>query len=314
MTYTSNKSEVANMIAREICICIATHRRPQQLERLLTSLVGQQEAPPFEVVVVDNDAAHSAESAVSKFREKLHLTYLCEPVRGLARVRNRTVAASTSKFLAFIDDDHSADPRWLAAHYQIAMQMNAAAVIGRIDVWFADEVPDFIRVCSLFNKRRYADGEVVPWNHATTANCFVRRDALPHPTAPFSPSFDLTGGEDVHLFRRMIDDGALVVAASQARTVGYRPATRATLYWILRRAFRNGGTIVEIDWGHCDWKGRIRRTLVAGVVGASHAAKGGRLWHRDKATAVQHLVQSGQEFGKVLRQLGIRIEEYRHHH
>lgn len=302
------------MIAREICICIATHRRPQQLERLLKSLVEQQEAPPFEVVVVDNDAGRSAELVVAKFRERLSLTYLGEPVRGLARVRNRTVAASTSKFLAFIDDDHSASPRWLAAHYQVAMQMKAAAVIGRIDVLFDDEVPDFIRTCGLFNKRLYADGEVVPWYHAHMANCFVRRDALPHPTAPFSASFDLTGGEDVHLFRRMIDDGALVVAASQARTVGYRPATRATLYWILRRAFRNGGTIVEVDWERCDWKQRVRRTLDAGVKGTSYAAKAGRLWRRDKTTAVQHLVKSCQQFGKVLRQLGIRIEEYRHHH
>ena len=110
--------------------------------------------------------------------------------------------------------------------------------------------------------------------------------------------FDLTGGEDVHLFRRMIDDGALVVAASQARTVGYRPATRANLYWILRRAFRNGGTIVEVDWGRCDWKRRVRRTLDAGVKGTSYAAKAGRLWRRDKTTAVEHLVRSCQEFGK----------------
>ena len=55
------------MIAREICVCIATHRRPQQLERLLTPLVEQQEAPPFEVVVVDNDAGRSAELVVANF-------------------------------------------------------------------------------------------------------------------------------------------------------------------------------------------------------------------------------------------------------
>jgi succinoglycan biosynthesis protein ExoM len=302
------------MIAREICICIATHRRPQQLKRLLTSLIEQQEAPPFEVAVVDNDAGGSAETVAAEFRDRLSLTYLVEPVRGLARVRNRSVAASTSKFLAFIDDDHCATTRWLTSLYQIAMQTNAAAVIGRTDVLFDDEVPDFIRACGHFSERPYADGEIVPWHHATTANCFARRDALPHPTAPFSTNFDLTGGEDVDLFRRMIDSGARVVWAAQARTVSYRPASRANLYWILRRALRNGGTSVEIEWERCDWKRRVLRTFRAGVHGVRQAARAGRLWHRDKTTAVQHLVGSCWQFGKVLRQFGIRIEEYRHHH
>jgi succinoglycan biosynthesis protein ExoM len=302
------------MIAREICICIATHRRPQQLERLLTSLSEQQDAPPFEVAVVDNDAERSAETVAAKFRDRLPLTYLVEPIRGLARVRNRAVAASTSKFLAFIDDDHCATPRWLASHYQIAMQTNAAAVIGQSDVVFDDEVPDFIRTCGHFSKRPYADGENVPWYHSTFANCFARRDALPDPTAPFSTSFDLTGGEDVDLFRRMIDSGARVVAATQARTISYRPASRANLYWVLRRAVRNGGTLVEVDWGPCDWRQRIRRSREAVVEGASQAAKAGRLWRRDKAVAAQHLVNACMEFGKVLRQFGIRIQEYRHHH
>ena len=78
----------------EICICIPTHRRPRQLQRLLTSLVEQEQAPPFEVIVVDNDAECSAKPAADEFRDRLSLTYLVEPIRGLARVRNRAVAAS----------------------------------------------------------------------------------------------------------------------------------------------------------------------------------------------------------------------------
>jgi succinoglycan biosynthesis protein ExoM len=301
-------------MAREICVCIATHRRPQQLERLLASLTEQQDAPPFEVVVVDNDAGRSAESVAANFQDRLSLTYLVEPVRGLAQVRNRTVTASTSKFLAFVDDDEWVSPRWLAAHYRVATEMKAAAVIGRTVFLFADEVPDYIRTCGLFSSMSIADGEAVEWYFANTGNSFVRRDALPHPTAPFSKSFNLTGGEDVHLFRRMADGGALVVAASAALLFAYQPASRANLYWIVRRSLRSGGTIVEIDWVSCHWKRRLRLTLSAGRDGASQAAKAGLLWHRDKTTAAQHLVWACQSFGKVLGQFGVRIEEYRHHH
>ena len=162
----------------EICICIVTHRRPQQLERLFASLIEQQEAPPFEVVVVDNDAGRSAKSVVAKFHDRLSLTYMVEPVRGLARVRNRTVAASTSKFLAFVDDDEWASPRWLAVLYRVATQTNAAAVIGRMEFLFADGVPNYIRACGLFGWMGYADGQAVPWGHAYTSNCIVRRDAF----------------------------------------------------------------------------------------------------------------------------------------
>ncbi len=300
-------------MASEISVCIATHRRPRLLGRLLTSLTDQKKAPPFEVVVVDNDAERSAEPVAAEFRERLSLTYLVEPVRGLARVRNRAVAASTSEFLAFIDDDHCASPRWLVSHHQIATRTDAAAVIGRCDVLFDPQVPDFIRTCGLFSKRHYADGENVPWHEAFTGNCLFRRDAFPHPTAPFSAEFDLTGGEDTDLFRRMIGCGARVVAAAEARTVSYRPADRANLYWVMRRALRNGGTIVEVDWGSCDWRQRIHRSRRAGVDGARQVAKAGRLWRRDRAVATRHLMAGCQEFGKVLRQFGIRIEEYRHH-
>jgi succinoglycan biosynthesis protein ExoM len=298
----------------EISICIATHRRPRQLERLLMSLVEQEDAPPFEVVIVDNDAECSAEPVADKFRSRLASIYLVEPIRGLARVRNRAVAASNLKYLAFIDDDHCATPRWLASHYQIAIQTNAAAVVGRSTVLFDEEVPEFIRACSHFNKKPYADGEIVPWYDATVANCIIRRDALPDAVAPFSRKFDLTGGEDVDLFHRMIDNGAYVVAAPQARTFSYRPGSRANLYWIVRRAVRNGGTIVEICWRPCNWRQRIGNSWSAGIWGAKSAIRAGRLWHSDKTAAVQYLLTACQELGKLMRLLGIRIKEYRRHH
>jgi succinoglycan biosynthesis protein ExoM len=297
----------------QICVCIPTHRRPAQLERLLTSLLEQQGAPSFEVIIVDNDAARSAEPIADKFRSQLSLTYLVEPIRGLSRVRNRAVGASDLKYIAFIDDDHCASPRWLASHYQIAIQTGAAAVVGRSIVSFDNEVPDFIRDCGHFNERQYSDGETVPWHQATFANCIVRRDALPS-TSPFSENFDLTGGEDVDLFYRMIAGGARVVAASQASTISYRPASRANLFWVMRRAFRNGGTIVEICWPSFSRKKKIGASLNAAVSGTTSAVRGAWLCCSDRTSAVQHLVIASQEFGKLVRLLGIRVKEYRHHH
>jgi succinoglycan biosynthesis protein ExoM len=302
------------MTEREICVCIPTHRRPRELERLLGSLIDQQGAPPFEVVVVDNDAGRSGETVALKFRDRLALTYLVEPVRGLARVRNRSVAASNSRFLALLDDDEWASPRWLEAYHRVATSLGAAGVMGPIDTIFADEVPDYIRQCGLFHKRAYADGEAVPWYDTRTGNAFIRRDALPSPTAPFSTKYDLVGGEDVDLFKRMHDAGVRFHAAAQALAFEFRPASRANLFFVLRRALRNGGNTVEFEGMPRGVARRFRGALRAGVEGMRQARKARRLWRRDRMTAARELVSASHEIGKAARLTGIRIKEYRKHH
>jgi succinoglycan biosynthesis protein ExoM len=241
---------------------------------------------------------------------------LVEPIRGLARVRNRAVAASNLKYLAFIDDDQCASRRWLVSLYQMAIKTNAAAVVGRTTVLFDRQVPDFIRACSHFNPKACGDGEVVPWYLGRVANCIIRRDALPHARAPFSTCFDLTGGEDIDLYYRMIENGAHVVAAAQAQTASYYPASRANLLWVMRRALRNGGTLVEIRWYPCNWRRSVLNGWHAGVQGTKwfFRAAAVQLWRNDKTAALQYLVWACMDFGKVLRLLGIRVKEYRHHH
>ena len=138
-------------MASEVSVCIATHRRPEGLERLLTSLVDQKDAPFFDVIVVDNDAGRSGERVAVQFQDRLRLSYLVEPVRGLARTRNRGVAAARTPFIAFIDDDEWASPEWLAKLAQMANTSGADVVIGPVERVFADEVPDYIRACGSFD-------------------------------------------------------------------------------------------------------------------------------------------------------------------
>ena len=283
------------------------------MTRLLSSILEQVDAPIYEVIIVDNDAARSAEPVAERFRQQLPLRYLVEPIRGLSRVRNRTVAASRAKYLAFIDDDHCAAPHWLASHYRIANQTQAAVVIGSTDYVFDDEVPDFIRNCKFFINRSCADGEPLPWFVATTANCLIRRDALPT-SAPFSSEFDLTGGEDVDLFFRMADAGALIVACDHAYTVSYHPASRANLCWCMRHAFRIGGTSVEIVHRRRHWWQTLQIGAIAGAKGVRSAIGAIWVWPSNRTIGMRRLLGANEQFGIVARLCGIRIQEYRHHH
>ena len=296
-----------------VTVCIATHRRPRGLERLLGSLANQKGAPPFVVVVVDNDRQKSAEAVALQFRDKIQLTYLVEPVRGIARVRNRAVMASRSPFLAFIDDDEWATPHWLASLERQAEQSAADVVIGRVKVEFDPEVAEVVRHCGLFDPVPLSDGAIVPWYCTRTSNAYVRRGALPDRDAPFSTRFDLIGGEDVHLFKSMIDSGARVVASATAVVFEHRHAARANLLWILRRALRNGGTVVELDWKEMPPATRVRHGFKCGYAGGRELIRAGIVWNRDRAKAGRHVVSGGTEIGKLLYTLGMRIEEYRRH-
>jgi glycosyltransferase involved in cell wall biosynthesis len=299
-------------MASLVSVCIPTHRRPEGLDRLLTSLAAQSGAPPFDVIIVDNDSTGSGEQVAARHRHRLALSYLVEPVRGLARVRNRAVACARTRFIAFIDDDEWAPPEWLANLHRVANDFCADVVIGGVEQVFDDKVPDYIKACGLFDNPPRCDGAPVPWYLTRTSNALIRRESLPDLFAPFSTHFDLAGGEDLELFRRMIDHGARVVAAN-ASVFESRPVNRANLRWVLRRALRNGGTFGAVEWGRSDRKTSARRLARAGVEAIRHAAKVVGLWNRDRSGAGRHVVRACEEVGKILHLAGIRIEEYRTH-
>jgi succinoglycan biosynthesis protein ExoM len=297
-------------------VCIATHKRHLSLERLLDSLTSQKAASPFEVVVVDNDQEKSGQKVAFRFRDKLPLTYLVESVRGIARTRNRAVAISRSPFLAFIDDDEWATPQWLA---ELERRQNIAAadvVIGRIERKFDAQVSDLVRRCGMFDPSPLPDGAITPWYYAYTSNAFVRREALPDREKPFSTRFDLTGGSDIDLFKRMIESGARVVTSQTAIVFEQRPVARANLLWVFRRAMRNGVTIAELDRNEMSAATRVRRALRLGWGGVGDPALADPTAITDfhwLAKAGRHLIRGGNKIGKLLHILGMRIEEYRHH-
>ncbi len=296
-----------------VSVCIATHKRPDGLDRLLASLVAQQGAPCFDVVVVDNDVARSGEAVAGRYKDRLKLQYLVEPVRGLARVRNRSVDAATGEFLAFIDDDEWACPEWLRAIFATAIARQADIIAGPVEIVFDDEVPDHIRSCSLFRRASVPDGKKVPWHATHTSNALVRRSALPDPASPFDTAFDLTGGEDVDLFSRMIGRGALAVGSAAAVVFEHRPRRRASLRWLLRRALRNGTDRVTLQWRGLSRGRRLMRGLRAAVSGMCEAWKGALDWPRDRLKATNHFLRMADKFGQFGGVLGMRVREYKVH-
>jgi len=292
-------------------VCIATFRRPNELARLLESLTRQVDAPDFEVVVVDNDPDGSAAPVAETFASTLALTYCREAMPGVAAVRNRCVAVSRGAYLAFVDDDEWARPNWLATLHHVLTQTGADAVFGEIENEFEPAVAAHIRSCGFFERSLFTDRAEIPWWGTRTGNAYVRRAALPMQNGPFDLAHGLTGGEDTHMFKAMLDKGARFVWSSEAVVHSLHPPTRANLSWALSRALRYGGTGTEIEWLALPFRHRLklgRRAAKAAILDLWRAAYD---WRRDKTRATRALLSAAMAVGRIGRLLGYRVEIYR---
>lgn len=180
-----------------VSVVIATKDRARGLECALDSLEHQENAPPFEVIVVDNGSA-AASHATTKQRVEsaivpVTLLYDSEPNRGKAR--NRGVAAAKGEIVAFCDDDVIAPPGWVAAHAGAHAGAADSVVNGPIlNVGSYEERPAprlanfsraFLCTCNVSFSQRW-----------------LQR------VGGFDETFDLYGWEDTELGVRLRDAGA----------------------------------------------------------------------------------------------------------
>lgn len=232
-----------------VAVCIPTYRRPEFLADLLQSLTAMEtDGLDVRVVVVDNDAAGSAEPVVRRFAGRLpRLAYAVEPSKGLAAVRNRLVAIASKlgvDYVAFVDDDELVEPDWLQNLVQTARQYGADAVAGWVRMEYEEGVPSWIATGGFFDHPRYTTGAKV--RHTGIGNVLVDHAWLSRLEGPFDRRFDRTGGEDNHLLQRLFHLGAKMVWCDEAVVHERVPPSRASARWLLRRAFRGGSTFSTI--------------------------------------------------------------------
>jgi glycosyltransferase involved in cell wall biosynthesis len=97
-----------------ISAVICTHNRATYLPRAIESLLAQDlDASGYEVVVVDNRSTDATREIVAGYGQRVR--YLYEPELGLAYARNTGWRSTRGRWVAFLDDDATADPDWLRA-------------------------------------------------------------------------------------------------------------------------------------------------------------------------------------------------------
>ncbi|MFJ8433136.1 glycosyltransferase [Kitasatospora sp. NPDC094019] len=97
-----------------VTVVVCTRGRPTLLADSLRALL-RTDHPATEILVVDNAPEDDSTERLIRGLAPGRLRYLREPVPGLARARNRGLAAAHGEIVAFTDDDTLADPAWVGA-------------------------------------------------------------------------------------------------------------------------------------------------------------------------------------------------------
>ncbi|KAA3614007.1 MAG: glycosyltransferase family 2 protein [Calditrichaeota bacterium] len=235
----------------DISICISTYKRPEQLHRLLLSLIQQVVNVPYkcEIIVVDNDEVGSGRlGLVNQWPEDVPLKYVIEPRQNISHARNKALDEANGYWLAFIDDDEIAGENWLQSYWRIIQKNAGDGFFGPVLPRFEKDVGTWLAKDSLYHRPRFSNGVKIGYSQTRTSNAFVKRDVLKK--YRFDPNFGRLGGGDVELFYRMAEDGSIFYWCDEAVVFEYFPIERVNMSWLLRRAFRGGVSYTKIQKKH----------------------------------------------------------------
>ncbi|MCU1245525.1 MAG: glycosyl transferase family 2 [Acidobacteria bacterium] len=215
-------------------LVVPTYNRLEMLLRVLDALGVQEEAPEFEVVVV-NDGSTDATAAIIeaeqvKGRWRYPLTFRTQPNGGPGRARNQGVTLSRGRFVVFIGDDTVPESRFLAEHARVHRKADDAALVAALGYtgWPASEpvtaFMDYINDYGLqFGYKLIEDGAVVPYNFFYTSNISIDRQLLTE--HPFDTTFPSAAWEDIELAYRLDALGLKIHYNVRAVTRHFHPMT-----------------------------------------------------------------------------------------
>jgi succinoglycan biosynthesis protein ExoM len=223
-------------VAVDVCIC--TYLRPSVVETIRS--VAAQLPPPARIVVVDNAPAPEAAERVraSQAGCAVPVVYRHAPARNISIARNAALQAAVEDWIAFLDDDETAAPGWLAALLAEAERGGWDAVLGPVDADYPAGAPAWIRALDAHSTRPVTSGGEIRKGYA--GNVLLRRAVVERLKLQFDPALGRTGGEDDSFFYGLTDGGGRIGFAPDALAREPVPEARMRLPWLLRRSFRMG--------------------------------------------------------------------------
>lgn len=230
-------------IGTRIDVCICTFRRPG-LAATLRSVAAQRlpRGVSMRVIVSDNDDIPSARAIVQDCARstRMPVQYVHSPARNISIARNACLDAVSGDYFAFIDDDETAEPDWLARLLAVAKESSADVVLGPVRARYAPDAPEWVRAGNFHETTPvWVKGEI---RTGYSCNVMVRAGAPSVVGRRFDLARGRSGGEDTDYFSGVFEAGGIIRFAAQAWVEEVVPQSRASFAWLARRRFRSGQT------------------------------------------------------------------------
>lgn len=211
-------------------VILPTFNRMDVLPEVLEALEGQQNAPGFEVIVIDDGSTDGTGEWLNQRQWKIPHVVECRENGGPAAARNRGVEIASGDKVAFLGDDTVPSVGWLAAHEQAHDRHGGEsmlAVIGYTGWHSRMRTTPFLRYINDFGLQfGYAlidDPQDVPFNFFYTSNVTLPRDALRD--EPFDLAFPYPAWEDIELSYRLKKKGLRMIYEPEAEVAHDHPTS-----------------------------------------------------------------------------------------
>lgn len=286
-----------------ISAIICTHNRDTYLGAAIDSLLNQDFAPGFEVIVVDNGSTDNTRAVVESRLGDRRLKYIFEPILGLSVARNTGAKAACGDILAYLDDDAVASVGWLQALYTAYQQNPKLAIAGgKVTLLYPEGVqpPKWLSTGLAGNLGAYDLGDELmniqnPGLTPRGLNYSISRSFLEE-IGGFDPKLgrvgkNLLSNEELQMTELALKKGWQVVYIPAALVAHNVAPERLNRSWFLSRGW---------------WQGisECYREQLAGRAGFAQLSRGAERFLRGIYKAFQYISDPAERFDKLVYAYG----------
>ncbi len=243
-----------------ITVCLVTHNRPHYVQSCLESLRAQSVGlDAFDVIVVDSCGTPETGTALQTMAATLPNARLLRVDRpGASAARNLGAEASTSDFLAYLDDDALAMPDWIERIQAVIQERDPwPGVIGGkvlpvwekpLPDWWPDSLRGVLSIIEWEGRGEFRSTAIPAWLEPYGVNMVVQRQPLLE-MGGFADRLGRFAGlllsdEDVQVAWKLQDRGYSAWYDSRVVVRHQIQASRMNPEWLLKRLYWQGASTV----------------------------------------------------------------------
>ncbi len=231
----------------KLSIIICTYNRANLLKECLESLCHQtRNVSDFHVIVVDNNSTDNTREVVFEFNKRIsRLYYILEINQGLSYARNRGWRESTTKWIAYLDDDACAFPDYLERILEVIEKGEFDCIGGVYYPWYKYGRPYWYKDSYASNAGK-TEG-LLEKDFVSGGNLIIKRSIL-EKFGGFSASVGMTGktiayGEETRLQIIMRRAGFKIGFEPNIKIKHLVPTYKQNLLWFYRASYAIGRDI-----------------------------------------------------------------------